>query len=53
MGIEILANEPAPAAAIATTADEQAGRRPLPLTLSSQAFLETLSELMDKEIRAD
>lgn len=53
MGIEILANEPAPAAAIATTADEQAGRRPLPLTLSSQAFLETLSDLMDKEIRAD
>lgn len=50
MGIEILANEPAPAAAIATTADEQAGRRPLPLTLSNQAFLETLSELMDKEI---
>lgn len=53
MGIEILANEPAPAAAIATTADEQAGRRPLPLTLSSQEFLETLNNLMDKEIRAD
>jgi hypothetical protein len=53
MGVEILTDGAASRADMPAAANQPSGQRPLPLTQSNQAFLDSLDSLLDKEIGAD